>query len=203
MEELADDATPAAVATCLPEAATVAVIGWPSQVARALVRRLDVATFVIDVEGHGAPLAARLGRAGADATLVAESQLGATVAAADIVVLEATALGPDGLCAAAGSLAAAAVGHDAGHQVWAVAGAGRVLPDALWRAAADGVAGDELWRRHDDIVPMRLVDDVVGPDGRQPPGVAAARADCPPVPELTFRPGDPSDAVTDDPGFPA
>jgi hypothetical protein len=184
--ELDDDPTPAACAYHLPEGARVTVVGWPDQVAAALRRRGDCEVLVVDALGAGRPLAGSLRRAGSDVVLVAESGLGSAAAAGDVVLLEARAVGPSGFVATAGSLAAAAVGRASGVPVWVVAGAGRVLPAPLWDALLARLAeGSELWDSAYDVVPLRLADQVVGPAGPGPAEDAPARADCPPVPELT------------------
>ena len=46
-------------------------------------------------------------------------------------------------------------------------------------------AGADPWDRPVEVVPLDLVDQVVGPDGPEAPGDARKRADCPAVPELT------------------
>jgi hypothetical protein len=183
-DDLDDDPTPSALARRLAPDPVVAVLGWPEQVADALHRRLDVATRIVDAGGDGALLASRLERAGGDATLIPDTGLAAAVAASDLVLLEATALGPDGLCAVSGSRAAAAVAHDAGRPVWVVAGTGRVLPKLLWDALVDRSSHGAPWQRPDEFVPLRLVDQVVGPGGPEPVDVALERADSPHVPEL-------------------
>ena len=49
--------------------------------------------------------------------------------------------------------------------VWVVAGVGRVLPGPLWEALARRLDDDEPWDADEEIVPLDLVDRVVGPDG--------------------------------------
>jgi hypothetical protein len=184
-DALERDPTAEELAGALADDATVCVLGWPEQAAVALRRRGDVRALVVDAGGEGHGLVRRLEAAGVDAVLVEEAGLGAAAAASDVVVLEASALGPDGLVAAAGSRAAAAVARHAGVPVWAVAGVGRVLPEPLWAALVARLnrAGPS-WELADEVVPLDLVDVVVGPAGRQTPTEATRRADCPVVPEL-------------------
>ncbi|MGI8778255.1 MAG: hypothetical protein ACR2LJ_12940 [Acidimicrobiales bacterium] len=185
-DELAGDATPAALAYHLPVDQRVVVVGWPDQAAAALARRGDCDVLVVDAIGTGGGLAAYLRRAGTDAIVVDQSGLGAAVVASDLVVLEATAVGPDGFVGAAGSLAAAAVARQAGVGVWVVAGAGRILPLALWKAMCSRLeTGPDPWDRGVDVVALDLVGEMVGPDGPQSPVEAAGRPGCPTVPELT------------------
>jgi translation initiation factor 2B subunit (eIF-2B alpha/beta/delta family) len=184
-DELERDATAGALSAALPDDATVVVLGWPEQTSGALRRRGDVRALVVDAAGEGHGLVRRLEAAGVDARLVEEAGLGAAAAASDLVVLEASALGPGGLVATSGSRAAAAVARHAGVPVWAVAGVGRVLPARLWAALAGRLErAGEPWELVDEIVPLDLVDVVVGPAGAQPPADAVRRADCPVVPEL-------------------
>ncbi len=185
-DQLANDATSAALGYHLPPDQQVVVVGWPDQAAAALARRGDCNVLVVDAIGRAGGLATSLRRAGTDAIAVDQSGLGAAVTAAGLVLLEASAVGPDGFVAAAGSLAAAAVGHHAGVPVWVVAGVGRVLPQPLWQAMLSRLeAGPDPWDRAEDVAPLALIDQVVGPDGPQAPDGMAARADCPAVPELT------------------
>lgn len=204
-EELRHDPTAAALAVHLPDDVLVTVVGWPDQAAEALRRRGDLTALVVDAEGVGTALATQLRRAGTDATPVSESGLGPAVAASGLVLLEAAALGPDGFVAVAGSRAAAAVGREAEVPVWLVAGVGRALPSALWTALVERMgAGPDPWDCAEEVVPLALVDQVVGPGGLGAPGEAVRRSECPAVPELTrtwaapgsHRPG----AVGRDPG---
>jgi translation initiation factor 2B subunit (eIF-2B alpha/beta/delta family) len=155
-------------------------------VADALRRRGDVGALVIDAAGTGGPLASHLRRAGSDATAVPESGLGAAAAASELVLLEAMAMGPDGFVAMAGSRAAAAVARQEEIPVWVVAGAGRVLPALLWTALLGrlAAAGDP-WEAEEEVVPVELVEQVVGPEGPASPSAVSRRVTCPAVPELT------------------
>jgi len=163
-DELDGDPTPAGLAKELPDDATVVVIGWPELSADALRRRGDLEVLVVDAAGEGSGLARRLRGAGVDAIDVPDAGLGAAVAESDLVLLEAGAIGHDGLVAVAGSRAAAAVAQHAGTPVWVVAGVGRALPDALWEALVDrlGLDVSEPWDRLDEVVPLDLVDEVIG-----------------------------------------
>ena len=185
-EELRDDPTAAALAFHLPEELVATVVGWPDQVAGALRRRADVGVLVIDAAGTGARLASHLRRAGSDATTVPESGLGAAAAASGLVLLDAMAMGPDGFVAVAGSRAAAAVARQEEVPVWAVAGVGRMLPTPLWTALLGRLtAAGDPWDSDEEVVPMELVDRVVGPEGPEPPDAVYRWATCPVVPELT------------------
>jgi hypothetical protein len=70
--------------------------------------------------------------------------------------------------------------------VWVVAGVGRVLPGPLWDAllARLDAGAQEPWDRSVELVPVNLIADLVGPDGRLPAVDGLARAGCPVAPEL-------------------
>lgn len=187
-DELRHDPTAGALGQALPDGATVVVLGSPPVVARSLRRRGDVRVLVVDARGEGGRLLYDLDEAGGDVDAVAESGLGAAVLAADLVLLEADALGPGGLVATAGSRAAAAVAAHAGVPVWAVAGVGRALPEGLWDVVVDRM--DEVpepWAAPSEVVPGDLVGVVVGPAGPGTLAEAVAGAGCVAVPELTRR----------------
>ena len=111
--------------------------------------------------------------------------LGAAIASSDLLVLEAAAASSDAFIAASGSRAAAAVARHAGVPVWMVAGVGRVLPQRIWQALTGRLdLADEPWELDEEIVPIDLVDRVVGPGGFADPGQLSSRIDCPIAPEL-------------------
>jgi len=180
------DPTPKVLSSALPEDVTVVVVGWPEQVSQALRRRGDLAVLVVDCLGEGFELARHLRGSGMEADLVPDAGLGTAVCGADVVVLEATALGPEGFLAAAGSRAAAAVARHSGIPVWLAAGLGRVLPAALWEAlqARLDQAHEEPWHCTEELVPLALVDHVARPEGVLSADDASGRADCPAVAEL-------------------
>ena len=187
-ELLRGDETPAVVAACLPDDATLTVLGWPEQVTEALRRRGDARVLVVDALGDGSPLVAAMDRAGSEAALVPESGIGAAVAASTMVLLDASAVGPGGFLAVTGSRAAAAVAYTEEIPVWVVAGVGRILPERLWTAMVDAVTGlGDPWDADWEFVPLGLVTAVVGPGGPETSDEALARVDCPDAPELTGR----------------
>lgn len=184
-DALGDDDTARVLVAELPQAARVVVIGWPDTAADALARRADVEVLAIDASGYGRPLAERLRSVGISASRVPEAGLGAAVELSTLVLIEATALGPGGLIAAAGSHAAAAVARHAGLPVWAIGGVGRALPDGLWRALVARLATRrDPWDFTDEIVPADLIDAVVGPCGVTTLESAIADCGCAVAPEL-------------------
>ena len=190
-DEIGGDPTARELAHALPEEATVCVLGWPELVAEALPRRGDVVVYVVDVLDEGTGFVRRLTVSDVEAVDVPLSGLGAAAADASVVLLEASAVGPDGFVAVAGSRAAAAVGRHAGAAVWLVAGIGRLLPARMWeglvRRVDDGRS--DPWDVEDEVVPLDLVDRVVGPWGVLPAGEAVRRIDCPVAPELLKEAG--------------
>ncbi len=184
-DEMDDDPTADQLAWALPDDARVCVLGWPQVVADALPRRGDVEVLVVDVLGEGSGLVRRLRRADVEAVEVPVTGLGAAVASCDLVLLEASAVGPDALLGVAGSRAAAAVATHAGVAVWAVAGVGRVLPGRLFQALAERWRdATEPWECEDELVPADLVQWVAGPTGVVAYADAAAAPTCPVAAEL-------------------
>jgi hypothetical protein len=161
------------------------VLGWPQVVAEALPRRGDLQVLVVDVLGEGSGLVRRLRRSDVDAEEVPVAGLGAAVGAADLVLLEASSIGPQGVVAVAGSLAAAAVAAQTGTAIWAVGGVGRVLPTRLHQALVDRlVASGPAWEADDDVVPASLLHWVAGPIGVVAYEDAVAGPACPEAAEL-------------------
>lgn len=185
-DEIANDPTPAELAYALPDSATVCVLGWPEVTSRALVRRGDVEVLVVDALGEGTGLVRALGREGIDAVDVPLSGMGAAVAAADLLVLEAVALGPDGFLDVSGALAAATVAQHSGTPAWVVAGTGRHMPVRMWEALVgrhEAVQCDP-WDRDEEAVPLALVERVCGPRGLGSVEEARTWVDTPVAPEL-------------------
>ncbi len=167
-----------------PQDTTVVVVGWPEVAASAIARRGDLEVLVVDAFGEGSSLVGQLVRADVDAVDVPLAGLGAAVAAADLVVVEASAIGPTDALALSSSRAAAALGRTAGVPVWLVGGTGRLLPSRMWDGMIDLIDRGDPWERDDELVPLELVDQVVGPQGAEPVPQALERTDCPIVPEL-------------------
>lgn len=184
---IAEDPTATELGHALPDDATVVVLGWPDTVGAALARRGDLEVLVVDVAGEAAGFVARLERLGTDAVEVPPAGLGAAAAAADLVLLEASAIGPTEALAVSGSRAAAAVAHHAGVPVWLVGGVGRLLPQRMWEGLRGrAVPAQEPWDADDEVVPLALVDRIAGPAGVEAVAGALRRTDCPVAPEL-FR----------------
>jgi hypothetical protein len=100
------------------------------------------------------------------------------------VVIEASAVGPTDALSLAGSRAAAALARTAGVPVWLVAGTGRLLPSRMWDGLLSQIDSGDPWEREEELVPLELVDRIVGPQGPEEVSEGLRRTDCPIVPEL-------------------
>lgn len=186
--EVDGDPTGRELAHAIPQDATVCVPGWPDVAEEALARRGDLQVLVVDLGGEGSGLVMGLHRSGVEAEDVRERGLASAVTAADLVLLEASAIGPDEALVPAGARAAAAVAHTADVPVWLVGGVGRLLPARMWDpfVARAIPATLDTWEADDEVLPLSLVDRIAGPWGVLEPDDALRRCDCPVTPEL-FR----------------
>jgi hypothetical protein len=185
VEAIEDDPTAARLASALPDDATVCLVGWPDQIAQALVRRGDVT--VLAVEGSTDPygLARRLRRLDLAVEEVPASALAAAASAADVVLVEGEAIGPDAFVAPSGTHAAAAVGYCAEVPVWLVGGVGRLLPHDLWLAVISRLGTEGApWELDHDVTPLSLASALCGPAGPEDVAEGLGRLDCPVAPEL-------------------
>jgi hypothetical protein len=174
------DATVAELSHALPEGAGVVVVGGPHRLLRAFAARGDVRVTAVDLQGDAYGFERTLDRLDVAVTSVDAAGLGAVAAAADLVVLDADAVGPDVALAAPGSWPVAAVAATEGVPVWVVAGWGRTVPPGLWpalgrRAGASGSV---------EAVPLARVDRLVGPEGPEPVPRGLGRVDAPASAEL-------------------
>jgi hypothetical protein len=185
VEEMDDDPTSGALAYALPESSTICVLGWPERIGAVLRPRGDVEVLVVDTLGEGSGFVRALERLDVEAVDVPLSGLGAAVADADLLLLDALAVSPDQLLAVAGSRAASAVARHAEVPVWAMAGVGRLLPARMWDALSARLEQrGEPWELDEDTVPLDLIDRLVGPRGPEPVTDGLRRMDCPIAPEL-------------------
>jgi hypothetical protein len=190
-DDITADDTGDVLAYAIPDESVVCVLGWPDVIGDALPRRGDVSVLVVDALGEGSGLVRRLLHADVDADDVPMSGLGAAVTDANLVLLEATAIGPTGFVAVAGSRAAAATARHAGVPVWLVGGTGRLLPRRMWEALVGRMdMMGEPWELDDELVPIDLVDRIAMPSGVLPVEDALELTDCPIAPEL-FKSVDP------------
>ncbi|MEO0491898.1 MAG: hypothetical protein AAF081_00630 [Actinomycetota bacterium] len=185
-ESIERDTTVRELEHALPGDTGIVVISSPELASQALTGRGDVEVFVADTTGDGYGLVHRLDVNDRLAVDVPLAGIGSAVADADLVVLETDALGPDAAICPIGSLTAAAVAKQLGTEVWLVAGVCRCLPAPMWEPLRDMVVSDEPWEDRHEVVPLDLVDRVIGPGGPIPVAEAKFRIDCPIAPEL-FR----------------
>jgi hypothetical protein len=190
-DEITADDTADVLGYAIPDDSLVCVLGWPDLIGDALPRRGDVQVLVVDALGEGSGLVRRLLHSEVEAEDVAMAGLGAAAADADLVLLEASAIGPTGCIAVAGSHAAAATAKHAGVPVWLVGGVGRLLPKRMWDALASRLdTMGEPWELDDELVPLDLVDRIVIPTGVLEVDDALKHTNCPIAPEL-FKSVDP------------
>ena len=187
VDELVDDPTPGVLAAALPDDATVVVVGWPEQSFGALRRRGDLQVLVVDVDGESDTVVDQLDSVGVAAESLGARNLAAAIVTADLVLLEALAVGPERTLVAAGSVAAAAVAAQLDVPVWLVAGAGRLMPASMFGALHTrwATSVDELFAA-EELLLLERVTRVAGPAGVTDVASALSGTDCPVAPEL-FR----------------
>lgn len=182
VDELDRDATARLLSAELGESAAVVLIGWPELAGSAVLRRGDLEVMVVDSDGEAEGLVRRLRSAGGDVVEVPPAGLAEAVASADVVLVEALALGSAPGEAArwdspedAPGAGATGVGVPAAPAASAVRGsAGVVAAAGSWAAAAvarsAGVevilvagAGRVLPARTWETLARRLDDDPIQP----------------------------------------
>ena len=164
--EVEHDRTPDHLFDAMPDDATVSVVGWPDLIGDAIMRRGDIRVLAIDADDEGSSFVRRLQRADIDAEVVPSHGAAAAAIAADLVLVEALATGPDEVLVATSSRAAAAVAYCGEVPVWLVAGRGRRLPSQLFTAMIERVADVRVpWEAAAEPMPLALAGLVVGPDG--------------------------------------
>lgn len=183
--ELESDPTAKLLAEALPDDVTAVLIGWPDQTVGAVRRRGDVELLLIDVDGESDEAARQLERLDVDAVPIAARNAGVAVRSADLVIIDALAVGPDAALVPAGSLAAAAAARHADIPVWAVAGVGRLMPARMFEALA-GRWSDSVdpFGAVEELMPLDLIDRLAGVGGVVEVAEGLRRTDCPVAPEL-------------------
>lgn len=186
LDTLVSDPTVDELAHALPTDGAVALVGWSDRLTPALSRRGDVDVRVIDVEGDGPGFVRMLERADVAAVDVSVTGLAPAVATAGLLVLDASAIGPEVVLTPPGGWAAAAVARAADVPVWVVAGAGRLVPGGLWPALVQRLDGAATapWDSDVDRLPLALVNRLAGPKGPERLTDGLARGDTPDVAEL-------------------
>ena len=164
-DEITADPTADLLVFALPEDATVCVLGWPDRIGEALPRRGDLDVLVVDALGEGSGFVRRLLHADMDVVDVPMAGLGAAVADADLVLLEASAIGPDGFVGVAGSRAARPPWRNTTRRPsGSSSGVGRAMPRRMWDVLVSRLdTHGDPWDLDDEVVPLDLVDLVAGP----------------------------------------
>ncbi len=191
-EQIRSDRTASELGAAMGDASTVVTIGDPSVIGHGLARRGDVRVLALDIDHSATSFVRRLERFDVDYEPVDAGAAGAATRAADVVLIEALALDESRIVVASGSSTIAAAAAAWETPVWLVAGVGRRLPsaflDAMVERRREIAEGIDEWSIEVEIIPPRLVTDVVGPHGRMPMGPPAAKAECPVAAELLARP---------------
>ncbi len=143
---------------------------------------------MLDVEGQGHSAVRRLDRADVDAEAVDPSHLAGAVEMADLVLVEAGAMGDAGALVDVGNLPAVAMAKIAATPVWLIAGVGRHLPEAYFIEIIDRVTDPDLpaFLSPYEVVGLGLVDRVATPAGIVLPGELGSSS-APLAPELLTR----------------
>jgi hypothetical protein len=186
VDTLERDATARELGHALPADSSVLVIGASEICGEALLRRPDVEVLVADTIGEGYGLIRQLEARDHIAVDVPPAGIGAAARECDLVLLEAEVMHENAALARTGSLPAAAVARHGEIPVWLVAGVGRVVPTRMFDWVLDRSVDVDPWDAELELVPVGLVDSIVGPSGPQPVGEIRFRVDCPIAPEL-FR----------------
>lgn len=187
-QEIRSDRTGSELAAALPDGCDVVTIGDPSVIGEGLARRGDVRVLALDIDHSATSFVRRLERYDVDYEPVDAGAAGAATRVADLVLVEALALDAERIVVPSGSstIAAAAAAWDT--PVWLVAGVGRRLPSAFidaMVATRDALAEDhDDWTLDVEVLPARLVTDVIGPLGSMPMGPHAVQPECPMAAEL-------------------
>jgi len=188
------DPTARRLAAALPltdEDEVVAIVGWSDAVDEALEERFDLPAVAVRTAGTDPTSALRRRRVERSVPVV--EPWDPVLARAARLLVPAAAIGPDRALVPVGTGALLDESGSTARGVWLVGGAGRVLPARLFDAVVAAVrppgAADAGDGSAFELVGFDRVDRIVGPRGVEPPVEAAARGDCPVVPEL-LRPLD-------------
>ena len=173
----------------LDDEQVVVVVGWPEAVDLALLERGDVNAVALRVEG--ADPAPSLRRRASEQAVRIVDPWSPLLTDVPRFLVAAAAIGPESCLVPEGTSDALDAMGSAVNEVWVVGGVGRVLPARVYDvmrqatlAAADDPADGPL---PVEELSLERVDCIAGPRGVQRAHDAAARSDCPVVPELLRR----------------
>ena len=106
-------------------------------------------------------------------------------AVADLVLITSDCVGPAQALVAAEAVPVSEAALGWGTPVWLVAGAGRILPEQMWRLLRARHRSDDPAMAGLAVLDLhRFVTEVVTPRGLRTPTEAAGASDCPTAPEL-------------------
>src|SRR5579871_4571144 len=162
----------------LDEDEIVAAIGWPPAVDEAMIERLDLDVVAVRVDGADPTGALRRRRT--DLSVRVVDPWDPTLTRVARLLVPATAIGPNEAVVPYGTVDAIAMLQDATAEMWLVGGVGRVLPARLYATLLAGLNDDD----ETETISLERFDRLAGPRGVERPHDAAARVDCPTVPEL-------------------
>lgn len=186
--DISRDATASHVAGALVDASLVCTVGWSGHLVDALSRAGDVHALVVDSLGDGQDALRVLSRRDVSCELVAQEGMAAAAEHCDAVVIAALAVGDSGALCPGGSLAVASVAYCTSRPVWLVVPAASRLPNALFEAMIADVRGrPDPWASGFDVVPVGVVTEVFGPQGRMTTSSLDRLPACPHAPELLRR----------------
>jgi hypothetical protein len=169
----------------------VAVVGWPAAADEAFAERVDVPVVALRVEGNDPTFALRHRRA--DRGVRVLDPWDPTLTDVVRLLVPAHAIGPGEALVPAGTASALAALGSRAKEIWLLGGVGRVLPGRLFDVVVRAVEARDDERDADrndepgglvERVELDRFDRVAGPRGLERPADAAARVDCPVVPEL-------------------
>jgi len=177
--ELEKDRTADRLGAALPlldEDEVVASIGWPAAFDDALIERFDIDAVAVRVEGTDPTPVLRRRRS--DHAVRVVDPWDVTLDRVRRLLVPATAVGAERALVPRGT--ADALATITANEVWLIGGVGRVLPARLYETLLRAREDD------DDLeeISLQCFDRLVGPRGVERPVDAAARIDCPVVPEL-------------------
>jgi hypothetical protein len=165
----------------LDEGEVIAVLGWPLAVDEAMIERLDLDVVAVRVDSLDPTRALRRRRA--DLSVRVVDPWDPTLTNIARLLVPAHAIGPTEAVVPFGSVDALATLRDASAEVWLVGGVGRVLPARLYSTLVESLHDDD----EAETISLERFDRLAGPRGVERPHDAAARVDCPTVPELLRR----------------
>jgi len=164
--DLDSDQVGLSLALDLPDEAAVVVLGWSDIAGEMVARRGDVRLMVVAEETPPSRAVTRRAdwayddeddEAEETVIIVPPLGVGAAVTSADLLLVDAWAVGDNEVIAAPGTLAAVAVAARMHTPVWFTVSVGRRLPEALFKALTDRVyrPGVEPWDAPVDLLDLK------------------------------------------------